>query len=273
MWCIKCRQDVPGLAWSGEGYRCPRCSTPLSLHGTEEAPPVTTGDDSAAAKKDAAAAPKRAPLDATGQADKDRAPYDEWEVSEQLRHIDRILHPGHRRGSRGHAAYRREAAQLDVPHAAVPPWHVSTAVKPARKQAVATENSVSLTALTWLALSLGTMAFACGGILLGWSFVTGRQDLWNIGMPVALCGQIALVAGLVLQLERLWHHSRHAASKLETVDEQLHELKHVTTLLGTSHGSPASFYSHFSDGASPQLLLSDLKSQLDLLALKISQEE
>jgi hypothetical protein len=33
------------------------------------------------------------------------------------------------------------------------------------------------------------------------------------------------------------------------------------------------FYSHLADGASPQLLLTDLKSQLDLLAMKMAREE
>jgi len=128
--------------------------------------------------------------------------------------------------------------------------------------------------LTWIALALGMTAFACGGMLLGWSLVAGRDELWTLGLPIALGGQIGLLVGLVLQLDRLWHDSRHAAAKLDDVDQQLHELRTATTLLGTSHTSPASaFYSHLSYGASPQLLLSDLKSQLDLLALRIAQRE
>ena len=44
-----------------------------------------------------------------------------------------------------------------------------------------------------------------------------------------------------------------------------------TSRLGTTHGSPAaSFYHHMAGGASSQLLLADLASQLDLLAAKIS---
>jgi len=45
-------------------------------------------------------------------------------------------------------------------------------------------------------------------------------------------------------------------------------------MLGTSHASPgAAFYSHLVEGASPQILLSDLKGQLDLLAVKLGQNE
>ena len=118
------------------------------------------------------------------------------------------------------------------------------------------------------------MAFVCGGILLGWSVVSGRTELWNVGVPIALCGQIALLLGLILHLDRLWHDSRQAATKLDQVDQQLHELQTTTTMLSTGHNSPGSaFYSHLAGGAGPQILLSDLKSQLDLLAVKIGREE
>ena len=91
---------------------------------------------------------------------------------------------------------------------------------------------------------------------------------------MAAVGQIALLVGLVLQLDRLGHDNRDAADKLDDVDEQLSELKATTTLLGTSQGSAASvFYSHFANGAGPQILLTDLKSQIDLLAMKIAQDE
>ena len=90
---------------------------------------------------------------------------------------------------------------------------------------------------------------------------------------MTLVGQIALLVGLVLQLDRLWHDNRESAAKLDNVDEQLHDLKASTTLLGASQGPAASvFYSHFAGGAGPQLLLTDLKSQIDLLAMKIAQD-
>ena len=114
----------------------------------------------------------------------------------------------------------------------------------------------------------------CGGVLLIWSLVAGRQELWNVGLPAAVVGQIALLVGLVLQIDRLWYDSRQAAAKLDDVDQQIHELKTTTMLLGASQGpASATFYSHLAGGAGPQLLLTDLKSQLDLLAMRIAQEE
>jgi hypothetical protein len=115
------------------------------------------------------------------------------------------------------------------------------------------------------------MGFACGGVLLAWSFVADRADLWSLGLPITLSGQCGLVIGLLLQLERVWKSSSDNYTKLDEVDGRLDDLKHLTTLLGTSQsGGSSAFYSHLSGGASPHLLLADLKSQLDLLAVHMA---
>ncbi len=114
------------------------------------------------------------------------------------------------------------------------------------------------------------MAVIGGGALLGWSLVTGRQDLLVFAAPTAMGGQIVVLLGLVLQLNRLGRDSRQAAGKLDRLDQDIHDLRTTTTLLGTTHGpSAAAFYAHLADGASPQILLSDLKSQLDILAVQL----
>jgi hypothetical protein len=122
-------------------------------------------------------------------------------------------------------------------------------------------------------LLIGLMGMACGGMLLAWATIGGRPDLWPMGMPIALVGQIVLVVGFVFQMDRLWNDNSLTSAKLNRMDERLADLKTTTALLGTTHSSPAaSFYSHLAGGANPQLLLTDLKSQLDLLALKIGRE-
>jgi hypothetical protein len=116
------------------------------------------------------------------------------------------------------------------------------------------------------------MVFVCGGILMGWSVISNRPELWSVGLPMAAGGQIALLLGLVMQLDRLWHDSRQAASKLDHVDEQLHDLKANATMMHNDHASPSGeFYTHLASGAGPHLLLTDLKSQIDLLAMKMDQ--
>ena len=73
-------------------------------------------------------------------------------------------------------------------------------------------------------------------------------------------------------MDRLWYHNQDTSEKLEDVDQRLDELKTTTNLMGTGNASPgARFYSHMASGANPQMLLTDLKGQLDLLALKMSQ--
>jgi len=125
--------------------------------------------------------------------------------------------------------------------------------------------------LVLAALSLGLMAFVCGAVLLGWSLAVGRNDLWNLGLPIALVGQFGLLVGLLWQFEGLWEGNRQAADKLDDVDERLEDLNKTAALISTAHSSPAqAFYVHMAGGASPHLLLADLKGQLDLLAVQMS---
>jgi hypothetical protein len=115
------------------------------------------------------------------------------------------------------------------------------------------------------------MAFVFGGVLLGWSFATDRTELWRLGMPFAMGGQAALIIGLVFQLDGLSKSNRAASDALLDLDSQLDELRHATSLLSTTHTTPSkSFYLHMAEGASPKLLLADLKGQLDLLAERMA---
>jgi hypothetical protein len=110
-------------------------------------------------------------------------------------------------------------------------------------------------------------------MLLAWSLVGKREDLWPIGVPLALIGQAGLILGLVLQLDGLWTTSRSTAAALSELDGELKNVRQATTLLSTSRsGGAQSFYLHLAEGASPQLLLADLKGQMDLLAQQMAQK-
>jgi len=248
---------VPGTtSIAGGKYRCPRCGGDLRASTGPPGVDVASNDERAIGPEPPAC--------------------DHWELDQQLQHIQQVLGANRHRVDKSHAgqtetADQREAARLDPSHDGPAAWHPMPSTKPERAgKRKPTRRSSAMAGLVWTALSLGTMAFVCGGILLGWSLYTDRNELWDIGMPIALCGQVALLIGLVLQLDRLWHDSRQAADKLDDVDEQIHQLKATTTMLGTTRGPSASaFYSHLADGAGPELLLSDLKGQLDLLAVKL----
>jgi hypothetical protein len=264
MWCRHCRQDVPALPSADkQSLCCPRCGRAVcsdlhSASGTSATADPSEDDSSGA---DAATAGKL-PL------------YDGWELDEQLRHIERVLQSVQAKRRESDAGNRRGATRFDLAHSAGPDWHVPAVRQPGESRTSGRGRGAGSGVLAWLVLALGTAGFVCGGTLLGWSLATGRQELWSVGLLLGLAGQIVLLAGLVLQIDRLWHDNRATAAKLDNVGQQIHELTAATTVLSTAHGPASSvFYSHLAGGAGPQLLLTDLKSQLDLLAIKIAQEQ
>lgn len=166
----------------------------------------------------------------------------------------------------------------DAPHAALPAWHVAANAAAQESHAsaakstepAAVERHPLATIGSWLLVALGLMAFACGGVLLGWSIYQGRDDLWRIGLPLVLGGQAALIFGVVLQLDGLWQSNQETARSLDTLDSRMQELRQNTAALSASHSGPSTaFYAHLAGGASPHILLSDLKGQLDMLAMRM----
>lgn len=262
MWCRHCQQDVPAIAVSGERkYCCPRCGEAFEA----ECPAQTAENTSASDSPSTAARAEESPA------------FDNWELDQQLQHIARVLQIDKTWKGRREKAYRREVARIDPAHATVAAHHAkpelpALAARKSKSHRASGRGGISLLGLlTWTALTLGTATLACGGIMLGWSIYGGRSELWELGLPIAAGGQIVLLMGMVLQLNRIWRHNRRAATK---IDNELHDLKTTTSLLGAIHGpSSAAFYTHLAGGANPQLLLSDLKSQLDLLAIKLSEQE
>lgn len=57
----------------------------------------------------------------------------------------------------------------------------------------------------------GVTALVCGATLAGWSLVSDRAELWNIGLPTALLGQFLLLAALAAQ-SGFWRSSPPAAA-------------------------------------------------------------
>ncbi|MCA9186453.1 MAG: hypothetical protein R3E01_24260 [Pirellulaceae bacterium] len=133
------------------------------------------------------------------------------------------------------------------------------------------ESSAPWAMLAWPLLGLGVMALSAGVVLVACSFSDGRTQLWDYGVPMVLAGQAGLLLGLVFQLDGLWRNHRQQDKTLGGLESRLKELRRTTAMLGTTHSSAAqAFYSHMAEGAHPELLLADLKGQLDLLAVKMS---
>jgi len=266
MWCRACAQDVPGVPSLEEGkYACARCSAPFAPIA-----PQTEHTHRAAPNEQAAGATIQRP-----------PAYDGWEIEEQLRHAFRVLGAGRTAASKHEPPSDRPRRRLDAGHRLPGPHAKKTRRKPRRIDRPAAIEKMRkspsfgdrlLAAFVWLTLSLGTMAFGCGLALLGWSAYSHSQELWTFGAPIVLGGQIALVLGLVLQLDRIWRDNRQSAARLQRVDEQIHDLKTTTSLLSTTHAPSTAFYAHWAGGAGADILLTDLKSQLDLLAVKLAKE-
>ncbi len=274
MWCKSCRQDVPGLA-SGDSTLmcCARCGQPVGKSSAanaaaENAPRLKQAADYGL---DLTPQPASAAANAASSAE-----FDDWVLDFELQRMRRLLQATSGAASTPDAmtaataelsAALRNANRGQFPLAALPANYQRADDAP-----VATANRRRRPSpLVWMLLSLGLMAFMCGAVLLGWSWWTDRSDLWTLGMPIALGGQLGLLLGLLLQLDRLGDDSRRTSDQLDTVDQRLDDLKHRAALLATTESAPSrAFYQHLAGAANPQLLLADLKGQVDLLAMQVA---
>ena len=97
------------------------------------------------------------------------------------------------------------------------------------------------------------MGFSLGGV---------QPILWQLGLPMLLAGQVAVLFVVIWQLEVVWHSHRATFVALHSMDDQLRQWRRV---LGGSP-SESAFLRHVREGAGPHVLLEDLKQQLDILA-------
>ena len=271
MWCQPCGQDVPGAIADGTSeYRCPRCRNLLRQSDRQ----LRIGiDDEHPAGEDTSVAEEEIESPDVDREQEVQSPpaYDGWELEQRLKHIERVLAAeglaAEGLPAEGLAADGKPAGEssgfirLDSAHGSLGRPHDRP------RGGIFSRPGVFLRTVVWSTLLIGVMTLACGSFLMGWSMFSSRADLWSIGFPIALAGAISLFVALVVQIDRLLHDNRHTAAELD-------KLAVATSHMGNRHHSPSdAFYSHIVGGANPQLLLSDLKSQLDLLADKISKRE
>ncbi len=263
MWCADCGQDVPGIASKEQQRRivCARCGRELASSVTE------TDASSRVDESSATAHPARSATwddDAYGL---------EWDVDEDLQiagdTIRRYKSTGI--GGReidGHQIRINSQSPWPAADSTALPTNTDTMMSPRIAQPTSSQ-----TWLSWGLICLGMMGFTFGAVLAGWSLFADRPDLWSVGLPTVLAGQAALLLGLIFQLEAIWHTFRRTHRVLDELDDRMTELKRTTTLMTTACNTPSqSFYAHMADGATPQMLLADLKGQLDLIALKMANE-
>ena len=255
MWCRNCQQDVPAIgSTDGSAARCARC------HKSFTGDPVTKTTESAQGASPLTSVRAKPELKTDWL---EKALLDDWELEDELNEAQQLV-ASLGAGERVNPAIRFDSAHVPGENREADPLRQSSK-KP--RQSRASHNSF----FSWCMLSIGLMAFVFGAVLIGWSIAEDRPDLWRLGLPFTLGGQATLIVGLVFQLDGLWRSNREASETLNELDSQLDDLRHATSMLSTTHSSPAqSFYLHLAEGASPNLLLADLKGQLDLLAARLA---
>jgi hypothetical protein len=217
MWCSTCQQDVPGLGSpsSGGELRCGKCGG--NIAGGEHRPATATaGANSGVSISKPATAGENAALEKLLRCP--QLPEDDWTLEAEVRGMQRLLSSLKSRRP-GSAECANDSAELHLPQMAVPNWHAMSHAEHAAgeefepswhgrhtvpqdeiDQAIQQPRT---NAAAWTILSLSLAVFACGAVLLAWSLIGQRDDLWSVGLPLALIGQAGMILGLVLQVEGL----------------------------------------------------------------------
>jgi hypothetical protein len=197
---------------------------------------------------------------------------DDWQIRRRTRELGRKLRhetPSMQRriDSPPHAPQNlfanlveQTASPIIDPGSMIKPTHPAKSSRPEFGQFVA-----------WLVTFVGFTALASGLGMIAWSIAHGGSEYWDHAFALTLGGQGTLIFGLVLVVSRLWRNSRYASGKLQEVHTELGQLQRTAEALSAirSGGSPA-FYGELVRGASPQMLLTNLKGQLDQLAARLN---
>lgn len=173
-----------------------------------------------------------------------KSDYDEWEMEERLRHLDRMYARSPLRGP----LPRSDSYQIriDAQHAPIPRERPVAA--PPQQQ-----GPSWLVRLGRLGLAFGLSITVCGACLMIWAHYGARPDLMPMGIPIAVVGQILLLLGLVLQFDSPARETREVA---EPVPPR-----------ATLPSGNTSYRFDNAPDSSPQL--TDLAARLDELARKL----
>lgn len=281
MWCRICQQDVPGVLTSDASrVCCPRCYSTLSSGAaTESAATLATGCPETGADSNCESSKTD---DITG-GDAFRVStmpplldLDDWQFDDDVRTVRRVLQSLGQRTVRIDSAHPQgHNDPVAQPH--FPPDRAAASKNDDERDVLGSKHHGSTGTsqwFAWLLMAMGLSTFVCGAALLGWYFYDGREQLWRMGLPLALSGQIVLAFGFIMQLEALWQSSRGTGKTLHQLDEQIDQLRRTTSVVGGSDKSSGrSFYTHSAEeGASPHMLLADLKGQLDALSVRIARQ-
>jgi hypothetical protein len=192
---------------------------------------------------------------------------DDWQLRRRTREMGRKL----RRdvGSRRPTVGQNRDVFDDLQHLTATPIVMPTE-SVAKRSSQRTQRPESGQFVAWLFALCGATTLGGGIGTIIWSLADDRPDLWNLAVGLTLIGQGLLIFGLVMIVARLWRNSRYASTKLQVVHGDITQLQRTADALTAmrSGGAPA-FYAELVRGASPQMLLANLKGQLDQLSTRL----
>lgn len=264
MWCSACQQDVPGIAHAATGRMvCSRCQHPIA---SKQPPQAARICDEGIALDDpiavAASTPPR--TDPLASARHLR------EISRELRRPTPYAESAPIRTRHGLRRFDPPQNLLDdIPSNAAPILSVEprNTAQPIFKPRSSRAGQIA----AWLIVLAGSILLAAGIYLFAWSLATKQMNYWNLALGLALGGQGTLIFGLVLVVSRLWRSTRFAAAKLQDLHTQLGQLQHTAeALVALRTANTPNFYAELVRGASPHVLLANLKGQLDQLATRLA---
>ena len=262
MWCRNCQQEVPAVNRPEIGaILCARCHQELPSAPNLYAPVADSG----------------IPLDEYAPADPTAPPVElhDPEKERLLRHMRRTLRH-----------FEPSANRSLVPS----PFHFDPSFDfgPAAQPLVTSESIYSTTEerlrqpgkgkprasgeqrFAWFMVTCGVAAFLAGLGIVGCSLAFQRTELWDWGVITTFAGQGLLIFGLVAVLGSLWTHGRQSTRKLHEVHSRLVDIQRTSEMIAGQRGGGApSFYTELARGASPQILVANLKGQLDQLATRL----
>lgn len=152
---------------------------------------------------------------------------DDWELDEQLKHVERLLaafRPPSARHSLASSLDENAASDLRIDA----PIEKSSQANAPPAQA---ERPWTIGAFcVWLMVTVSWTALACGGALSGWGWYIHRDDFWNLGLPILFGGQLGLLMGLMLQLLLTVRHSPSKESTKAAGQNPIPPASHTTSV-------------------------------------------
>lgn len=183
-----------------------------------------------------------------------------FELREQLRHVERVLAQ-----AQWSAPWQLVGGTLMG--GAAPKEHTPKTVSQASYDndngASARRRPRGVTLSARIAVVGGAAALVSGILMLCIGAVTGRSAMQSVGLPITLLGQVALLLGMVVQLDLGWTKRRLTVFKLDRVRKYLSDLESLTDELETEPDEQPS------EGDEREVL-SDLRARLESLSRRLT---